>query len=141
MKDRSILTYIVLSGAPSGLGSRIALLPVSFFLRHPSQLLLLLECGGKCAKVGNKVLLDLVVFELGSFLEETVCKHLSCSTVPLVCRGAGKIEAKILCSAWVICGAIKAICFLLCHIATQRILCLLLQKCTGVGPDKLLFNS
>ena len=50
---------------------------------------MLLECGNQRAKVGGETILDLVLRELGPFLEKTLCKDHHCGLVPFVRRGAG----------------------------------------------------
>lgn len=89
MKEQSSSTYVVFSGVPSGPSGGVDLRLVPFFLQHPIQLLLFLECGSQRAKVGDEVFLDLIVLEIGFFLEETLRKDLGRGLVPFVRWGAG----------------------------------------------------
>lgn len=117
MKERSGSTYVVLSGTPPGMGGRVILRLVPFFLRHPFQLLLLLECGSQRAKMGDKVLLGLIVIEIRVSLEETLRKDLGRGAVPFVCRGTSQVEAKFFCRAWVTRRIVEAICFFRSNVA------------------------
>lgn len=72
-------------------------------------------------KVGDEVFLDFSVLELGIFPKETLCKNFGCSPVPLVGRGASKIETKVLRCAWVTCGTVEAVRFSLNHITVEWI--------------------
>ena len=125
MKDRSGSTYVVLPGVPSGLGRRVVLSLLSFFLHHPFQLLLALKLGNKRASVSDEVLLDLVMLEVRSFLEETLRKDLRCRLVPFMRQGPGQMETEISLRARVTRGTIEAVRFLPSHVAVQGIFWLL----------------